>query len=96
MHRRLGGKITSTQLLTLFQEKIRAFIHDANPIHQNNTSLCDMLNGTQFNTWEKHINFHATLSQDNAVQSSAQMYDAFLKTLGTSSSNTLVFPMLRL
>ena len=49
-----------------------------------------MLNGTQFNTWEKHLNFHATLSQDNAVQSSAQLYDAFLKTLGTSSSTTLV------
>jgi hypothetical protein len=89
MHRRLGGKITSAQLLTLFQEKLRALIH-ANPIHQNNTSLCDMLNGTQFNTWEKHLNFHATLSQDNAVQSSAQLYDAFLKTLGTSSSTTLV------
>jgi hypothetical protein len=55
MHRRLG----SAQLLTLFQEKLRAII-DANPIHQNNTSLCDMLNGTQFNTWEKHLNFHAT------------------------------------
>ena len=89
LHRRLGGNITSAQLLTLFQEKLRALIH-ANPIHQNNTSLCDMLNGTQFNTWEKHLNFHATLSQDNAVQSSAQMYDAFLKTLGTSSSTTLV------
>ncbi len=47
-----------------------------------------MLNDTQFNTWEKHLNFHATLSQDNAVQSSAQMYDAFLKTLGTLSRTT--------
>jgi hypothetical protein len=73
----------------LFQEKRRALIH-ANPIHQNDTSLCDMLNGTQVNTWEKHLNFHATFSQDNAVQSSAQLYDAFLKTLGTSSSTTLV------
>jgi hypothetical protein len=73
-----GGNITSAQLLTLSQEKLRALIH-ANPIHQNNTSLCDMLNGTQFNTCEKHLNFHDTLSQDNAVvQSSAQMYDEFL------------------
>ena len=49
MHHRLGGKITSAQLLTLFQEKLRSLIH-ANPMHQNNTSLYDMLNGTQFNT----------------------------------------------
>jgi hypothetical protein len=90
MHRRLTGNITSAQLLTLFQEeKVCTLIH-AHPIHQNNTSLCDMLNGTQFNTWEKHLNFHATLSQHDAVQSSAQMYDAFLKSLGKSSSTTLV------
>lgn len=51
-------------------------------LHNNDVSLYTLFRGDQFKTWNNHLTFHETCSQDTATESNSSSYDAYLIELG--------------
>jgi hypothetical protein len=80
-YRQFGGTITNEELLDKFKQKCRSLL-DQHPHLHDDIGLYTLFKGVEFNTWDKHLTFHETRSQDSAIESSSRSYDAYLTELG--------------
>jgi hypothetical protein len=80
-YRQFGGTITNEELFDKFKQKCRTLL-EQHPSLQNDISMYTLFRSSEFNTWDKHLTFHETRSQDSAMESSSRSYDAYLIELG--------------
>ncbi len=81
----VNGIITHRELLELFRRsKARALIGQ-HPSLNDNTHFISMLHSTEFDTWEKHLQFHGAYAEMLAIEQNAAAYEKHLSAFGSTA-----------
>jgi hypothetical protein len=84
----LSGKIDKEKLLRLFRSQVARLLLKY-PVLHNNIPFIAMYRSPDFDTWDKMLNFHQTLSQIVVAESARQDYTNVLqKQLSTTSGKS--------